>query len=361
MIDSQLERAIGRQLGQAQHRELVRLADQLVVRRVAECEREQALFLQVGLGDSREGAGDHDQAAQMAQLHRRVLAARTFAVVLVAHRGPAHAGLLVGARDLVDRLARLAAELVQSLARRAAEGVHPAREQVARDVAQVPAEAQPGPSRRDVIGGRLALRLEQQRQLRQVAPVPLRERRQPFQAVAFGHDDHFHVGAVFGRRDVARFAAVEAVLRQFVAARRAEAELAAVVLRDRVAARVEIDSPGEGRGHDQFGAADEGQGVAVGVVAPREVAVEGGHDRVLFVALDIAALPLADAGPAGVGQHGRAGLLERGQLSVALGRRADLLRAGRDQQRRAQFQPRLRRLARHIGRAADVLVGRVGA
>ena len=81
----------------------------------------------------------------------------------------------------------------------------------------------------------------------------------------------------------------------------------------------------------------------------------------MLVALDVAALPLADAGSAGVGQHGRAGLLERGQLSVALGRRADLLGAGCDQQRRAQFQPRFRGLARDIGRAADVLVGRVGA
>ena len=216
------------------------------------------------------------------------------------------------------------------------------------------------PGRRDVVRRRLAPSLEQQREPTKVLPVPGRERRQPFEPVALGHDDHFDVRAVLGRRDVARFAAVESVRRQFVAGRRDEAELAAV-LRDRVRAWVEVDRAREGRRDDQLGAADERQRVAVGVVATGEVAVERRDDRVLLVALDVFALPLADARSAGVRQHRRAGLLEGGQLTVALGRRANLFRAGRHQQRRAQLQPRLGGLTRDVRRAADVLVGRVGA
>ena len=49
--------------------------------------------------------------------------------------------------------------------------------------------------------------------------------------------------------------------------------------------------------------------------------------------LDLCALPLADAGPARVGEHGAADLVEDVDEAVALDGRADLLAAGRDRER----------------------------
>ena len=52
-------------------------------------------------------------------------------------------------------------------------------------------------------------------------------------------------------------------------------------------------------------------------------------DTIVFVSpfCDVVALPLADARPARVGEHGRADRLEVGEQAVALDRRAHLLGA----------------------------------
>ena len=46
--------------------------------------------------------------------------------------------------------------------------------------------------------------------------------------------------------------------------------------------------------------------------------------------LDLSALPLADAGPAGIGQHGAANLLENVQQAIALDSGTNLLATWRD-------------------------------
>ncbi len=66
----------------------------------------------------------------------------------------------------------------------------------------------------------------------------------------------------------------------------------------------------------------------------REVAVERRDDRVALALLDVVALPLPDARPARVGEHGGADRLEVVEQAVALDRGAHLLGARRDQQRR---------------------------
>ena len=68
-----------------------------------------------------------------------------------------------------------------------------------------------------------------------------------------------------------------------------------------------------------------------------EVAVERRHDRVAVALLDVVTLPLPDARPARVGEHGGADGLEVGEQAVALDGGAHLLGARRDQQRR--FRP----------------------
>ena len=191
-------------------------------------------------------------------------------------------------------------------------------------------------------------------------PSPGVERGETLEAVALGADDDIDIAAVVRWSDEAFVAGVEAVGGQFIAGRGGEAELA-VGGGDGVGARIETDLARKGGGDDQFGRADEGERVAVGVVATGEVAVEGSDDRVLLVAFEVFALPLTDAGSAGVGQHGRASGLEGLNLTVALDRGADLLRARRHQQGCAEFESGFGGLAGDVGGAAHVLVGGVGA
>ena len=99
--------------------------------------------------------------------------------------------------------------------------------------------------------------------------------------------------------------------------------------------------------------------IAVGAL--REIAVEARDDGVRTLVVVGLALPLADAGAAGVGHHGRARLAKRVQDAVALGRRADLRAARDDEQLCLRLQARIQRGARHGGRPGEVLVGGIGA
>lgn len=68
--------------------------------------------------------------------------------------------------------------------------------------------------------------------------------------------------------------------------------------------RIEVKSTGDREGSDEFGAGDESMRRGVGVVSPREVTVVRGDDRVLVSFLDVLTIPLTDARPASVSQHG---------------------------------------------------------
>src|SRR5713101_1559038 len=86
------------------------LVDEVVVGSLREGQGQDALLLEIGLGDPGEAPDDDDLAAQVARRHRGVLAARALAVVLVADHGPTHALGLERARDLREVLARLPRE-----------------------------------------------------------------------------------------------------------------------------------------------------------------------------------------------------------------------------------------------------------
>ena len=60
--------------GKIEHADAVVLADEVVGGRVGERQRHQPLLLQVGLVNTSEAAGDDDDAAAEAWLHRGVLA-----------------------------------------------------------------------------------------------------------------------------------------------------------------------------------------------------------------------------------------------------------------------------------------------
>ena len=143
--------------------------------------------------------------------------------------------------------------------------------------------------------------------------------------------------------------------------RRRELEALAVPALELVAQRIEREATRERVGHHDLGAADERIGARIAVVAALEVPVVGVEDRVRVAFLHVVALPLADAGAAGVREHGGAHRLEVRELSVAPDRLVDLLGARRHPQLRLGARAVRARLARDVGGALQILVGGVRA
>ena len=143
--------------------------------------------------------------------------------------------------------------------------------------------------------------------------------------------------------------------------RRVQLDLLAGRVDQSVGQRVEVQPAGQGQGGHDLGRGDEAVRAGVGVVAAGEVAVEAVDDAVLLALCHVGAPPLADARAAGVGHDAGAHGLQDAQLAVALHGGADLLGAGVDQELHLGGQPLGHGLAGHVGRAAHVLVGGVGA
>mmetsp|Transcript_8070 Transcript_8070/g.13163 ORF Transcript_8070/g.13163 Transcript_8070/m.13163 type:complete len:599 (+) Transcript_8070:685-2481(+) len=288
-----------------------------------------------------------------------MLAAGALAVVLVAHHHPADARGLVVARRVRHAL-HLTRHLVLDLVDGAAVRVDRANQHVVADVVQVPTELQPGPGHGDVVGRALALRLDQHGHVLVVLPAPPVKGLEQSEPLRGGVHHHGEAGAVGGRRLEGVLPGVEPPRGQLLAHGVLEAELAPAGQRDRVGGRVEGDVARKGAGRDQLGGGDERVGVRVAVLPLGEVAVVGGEDGVAL-ALPLVPVPLADAGPAGVGQHGAARLLELGREPVALDRGAHLLGARGDQEGDLALEPGLQRLLHKVGAAGHILVGAVGA
>ncbi len=224
-----------------------------------------------------------------------------------------------------------------------------------------PRYLQPGPGRRDVVGGALAGRLDQHGKVEEVLPVPRREGFEQLQAVARRVDGDLDPRAVGGRRDETALARGEASVGELLADGDVEGDGLALLVGERVGPRVELDGAGQRERHDRLGGGDEGQRAGEAVVALGEVAVVRGDDGVGVALVHVGPGPLPDARAAGVGQHGGADAFEVGQQAVALDRGADLLAARCDHQLGAAAQPRGGRLTGDAGRPGDVLVARVGA
>ena len=124
---------------------------------------------------------------------------------------------------------------------------------------------------------------------------------------------------------------------------------------------IEVQPAGDRERRHDLRAREEIHRGAAPVVAAGEVAVVRGDDCVGLIRRGIRPAPLADTWPAGVGEHCRTDVLEGLQLAVPLDGRAHLLGARGDEVRHSGFQPAGVRLPGHIGRAAHVLVGGVGA
>src|SRR5262249_52755234 len=95
-----LHRPARRELREAEQAQPIAGADPLVVGRITEAEREDALLLQVRFVDAREALRDDRGAAEPARGEGGVLAAAALAVVRVADDRPADAAGPMGARGL---------------------------------------------------------------------------------------------------------------------------------------------------------------------------------------------------------------------------------------------------------------------
>src|SRR5438105_3222185 len=166
----------------------VGLAEAVVVGGIRKRQRQDPLLLQVRLVDAREAPRDHRPAAEVPRRHRRVLAARALAVVLVADHHPADAPRLVVTGDLGERHAPLARQQVESLARLAGERVDGAEEHVVADAVEMAAVQEPAARGRDVVGRRLAFGLDQDRQAEKVLAVPGGKLLEDLQTLAPGRD-----------------------------------------------------------------------------------------------------------------------------------------------------------------------------
>ena len=291
-----------------------------------------------------------------------MLAATAFPVVRVADDDPLDALGLVVASDRGEGLPRLSREDVLALAGLARIGVGRAHEHVVAELFEVSAVAQPGARRRDVVGRRLALGLQEHGHVLEVLAVPRGPGLHQLQPLALRIDLQHDSAAVLRRRHVGGAAAVEALRGHLGRGlRRRQLERLAVGAGEGVGERIEGQPSRQREGRHDLGTADEVHRGGLAVVASREVSVVRGHDGVGHRRLGAGPPPLADARATGVRQDNAVDVLEGLHLPVALDRRAHLLRAGRDQEGHRRLEAVRLRLLGHVRRAAHVLVGGIGA
>jgi hypothetical protein len=167
--------------------DLVAGLDLLVVVRVGEGQGKHTLLLQVGLVDTSEGAGDDGKTTKVTGLESGVLTGRALTVVPVTDDDPADALLLVvtgsGGHGVV-----LASGEVVDLVGLAVLGVDGTDQHVVGDVVKVTAVLEPGTGHGDVVGGGLAVGLEQDGEVERILAVPGVEGVKELETVGSGRD-----------------------------------------------------------------------------------------------------------------------------------------------------------------------------
>ena len=302
-------------LGEAEHRDAVLLADLVVILRVHEGESEDTLLLQVGLVDSGEALREHHHDAEVTRFHSGVFTGRTFTVVVVADDDRLDALVLIEAGGLRGGLVVLVHHVPDALAL-AVEGVRRALEEVIGNPVDVAAVRKPLAPGGDVVRRALALRLNQQREIDVILAVPGRERGE--EADTLGVRSHHNWDLLEVRDDAAADVRGEALSREFFTDRSRELEGNAVRARHRALQRVEAHVTVNRHRHHDFRRREESLGLLAAVVTAGEVAVEGLDDRVHLGLIADVTIPLADAGAAGGRHHGGVQLLELLQNAVTL-------------------------------------------
>jgi hypothetical protein len=175
--------------------DLVAGLDLLVILGVGEGQGKHTLLLQVGLVDTSEGAGDDGKTTEVTGLESGVLTGRALTVVPVTDDDPADALLLVvtggGGHSVV-----LAGGEVVDLVGLTVLGVDGTDQHVVGDVVKVTAVLEPGTGHGNVVGGGLAVGLEQDGKVERILAVPGVEGVKELEAVGGGRDLDVDGGAV---------------------------------------------------------------------------------------------------------------------------------------------------------------------
>jgi hypothetical protein len=227
--------------------DLVVGANLVVVGGVGEGERKHTLLLQVGLVlgfvscdaikklrggtyNTGERSDNDGQTSQMPGLESSVLTGRALTVVPVTNNDPLDAVLLVVTGDVRDGTV-LSVERVLDLVGLAVLSVDGTDQHVVGDVVQMSTVLQPGTGHGDVVGGGLALGLDEDGQVGGVLAVPGVERLEELQTVGGGRNGNVDGRAVRGRVLVGVLSWVVSVGGQTQTGWRLELELLAVCIR----------------------------------------------------------------------------------------------------------------------------------
>ena len=141
-------------------------------------QRQDPLFLQIGLVNTGKALRDHDANVEEARRHRRMLAAATLTVILIADHDRTDAFRFVPTGNLRHGEPCFTRQDIRALARFGEKCIVRPQKHIVADLVQVAAELEPGTGRRNVIGRRLALSLDQEREVLEILAVPTRERLQ---------------------------------------------------------------------------------------------------------------------------------------------------------------------------------------
>jgi hypothetical protein len=229
----------------------------------------------------------------MPGLESSMLTGRALTVVPVTNNYPLGAVLLVVTGDVGDGTV-LSVERVLDFVGLAVLSVDRTDQHVVGDVVQMSTVLQPGAGHRDVVGGGLALGLDEDGQVGGVLAVPGVEGLEELQTVGGGRNGNRDARAVRGWVLVGVLSWVVAVGGQTQTSWLLELELLAIAARKLVCEWVEIQCPSNGHCDNEIRRGDEGVGGWVGIVTSSEVTVVGRDDGVGLTLLDVGSVPLTD-------------------------------------------------------------------
>lgn len=307
-----------------------------------------------------KATSDDSKTAKVTGLESSVLTRTTLSVVPITDNNPLDAASLIVTSSSRDSII-VAGESVFDLIGLAVLGVDSTNQHVVGDVVKVATVLEPWAGHGDVVGGGLALALDQNWDVSSILAVPLLESGKELQTVTAGGDSNVDTAAVSRGGLVGVTARVVALVGKTVTSGGLQLELLAILVLEGVGNRVEVEGTSNAHGNDKVRRCDEGVGGRVGIVTTGEVTVVGRDDRVGSTLLDILAIPLTDARTAGVGKNDTTEFLKSLELAIALDGSTDLLGTGRNSEERLRLQTVVDSVLGDRGSTGHVLVRRVGA
>lgn len=334
-------------------------ANTIVIGLILEGQRKKTLLLAVGLVNAGKRFGDDSTTAKETRLESSMLTRGALAVVVITNNNPWLAVIAVPGSNVwhSSPFTGLVVLNVISLIVGRVDGTN---EAVLGNVFKVASVLEPWSTSGDVIGGALALYLDQDRAALRVFAVPSRERCEFLKALRLGVDEDIDAVLVSWWWLVGVNTLVIPETRQIFSSWVGEFEGLAVCANQTVCHRVEAKRAGESHGSDDVWRGNERMGGRVGVVSAGEVTVVGCDDRVGFALGDILAVPLTDARAASVGENNTSSLLEDLHNAIALNGGADLLGAGSDGEHRFDLEAVVESFLGDGCGATHVFIRRVG-